>query len=86
MNRREILATCMALTGLDASLFAQTVTAGARSAARRSFMPGELWLDTSNKPIQAHGGSIIGVGDDFAVKTRSSPLVKPTRTITEPVV
>lgn len=23
------------------------------------FQPGELWLDTNGKPIQAHGGSIL---------------------------
>jgi Glycosyl hydrolases family 43 len=27
----------------------------------RSFQPGEVWLDTAGKPIQAHGGSIIEV-------------------------
>jgi hypothetical protein len=32
---------------------------------RTSFKPGELWLDTKGKPIQAHGGSIIQVGERF---------------------
>ena len=27
------------------------------------FYPGRLWLDTEGKPIQAHGGSVIMVGD-----------------------
>ena len=30
-----------------------------------SFRPGEEWLDTDGKPIQAHGGSIIVVDDVF---------------------
>ena len=28
-----------------------------------AFYPGEVWLDTEGKPIQAHGGSIIRVGN-----------------------
>lgn len=32
---------------------------------RASFKPGEVWLDTKGKPIQAHGGSIIQVGDRY---------------------
>lgn len=31
---------------------------------RRSFTPGEMWLDTAGKPIQAHGGSVLKV-DEF---------------------
>jgi len=27
--------------------------------------PGQVWLDTNGKPIHAHGGSIIAVGDTF---------------------
>ncbi len=30
-----------------------------------SFRPGQLWLDTEGKPIQAHAGSVIAVGDTF---------------------
>jgi len=30
-----------------------------------SFRPGQLWLDTEGKPIQAHAGSMIAVGDTF---------------------
>lgn len=29
------------------------------------FRPGDVWLDTSGKPIQAHAGSIIRVGELF---------------------
>jgi hypothetical protein len=31
----------------------------------KSFRPGEVWLDTTGKPIQAHGGSVIQVDDQF---------------------
>ncbi len=31
----------------------------------RSIRPGEVWLDTAGKPIQAHGGSIMQIGDVF---------------------
>ncbi|MEO5587248.1 MAG: hypothetical protein ABIQ81_06105, partial [Novosphingobium sp.] len=37
----------------------------APGAARTSFRPGALWLDTAGKPIQAHGGSIVQVGELF---------------------
>ena len=30
-----------------------------------AFYPGQEWLDTAGKPIQAHGGSILQVGDTF---------------------
>ena len=32
---------------------------------RHSFTSGEMWLDTSGKPIFVHGGSIIQVGETF---------------------
>lgn len=39
---------------------------GGRSPGRYdSFRPGEVWLDTAGKPIQAHAGSLIAVGDTF---------------------
>jgi len=31
----------------------------------KSIRPGQTWLDTEGKRIQAHGGSIITVGDTF---------------------
>jgi hypothetical protein len=31
----------------------------------RSFKPGEVWLDSAGKPIQAHGGSIIRVDGKY---------------------
>ena len=30
-----------------------------------SIRPGQVWLDTTGRRIQAHGGSIIAVGDTF---------------------
>lgn len=35
------------------------------SSLRTSFRPGEVWLDTAGKPIQAHGGSILRVEDVY---------------------
>ena len=35
------------------------------AARRRSFKPGEAWLDTAGKLIQAHAGSILQVGDRY---------------------
>lgn len=32
---------------------------------QKSILPGQAWLDTEGKPIQAHGGSILAVGDSF---------------------
>ncbi|HEX7874042.1 MAG TPA: family 43 glycosylhydrolase [Sphingobium sp.] len=40
-------------------------SSGRSSKRYRSFRPGELWLDTAGKPIQAHGGSIIEVDGTF---------------------
>ncbi|HWV45348.1 MAG TPA: hypothetical protein VN039_04845, partial [Nitrospira sp.] len=38
----------------------------AGSKRRYSFIqPGAEWLDTNGKPIQAHGGSLIAVGDSY---------------------
>lgn len=35
------------------------------SDPRRSFTPGAVWRDSAGKPIQAHGGSIIQIGNTF---------------------
>lgn len=40
-------------------------SASAEPGRYNSFRPGELWLDTAGKPIQAHAGSLIAVGDTF---------------------
>jgi hypothetical protein len=43
-----------------------TLPAMVRAApARRTFTPGQVWLDTAGRPIQAHGGSIFQIGDTF---------------------
>lgn len=34
-------------------------------AMNKKIYPGEVWLDTDGKPIQAHGGSLITVNDTF---------------------
>ena len=59
VTMRRKLAAGIALIGA----LAPTPVPGA--GLRSSFRPGEVWLDTSGKPIQAHGGSMIQVGDVF---------------------
>ncbi len=55
---------------------ALSLAAGSRGLARDAgqvapgahldrFRPGQIWLDTAGKPIQAHGGSLIQVGSTF---------------------
>ncbi|MET0377311.1 MAG: family 43 glycosylhydrolase [Rhizorhabdus sp.] len=50
-----------------ASMWAGTAFAGEAKGAvvNKSIRPGEVWLDTAGKPIQAHGGSVIAVGKEF---------------------
>jgi hypothetical protein len=65
-SRRQIIVACSAVAAYLSvpAIAKQTVTrTEATSTPRRSL--GELWLDTSGNPIQAHGGSIIQVGDIF---------------------
>jgi hypothetical protein len=64
LTRRRVLAgSAMLATTLAApALFHKRITA---SAPLRSFKPGDVWLDTSGKPIQVRGSSIIQVGDTF---------------------
>lgn len=59
LTRRSMLAH---LT-VAASLSVPSVAHGAKS--RQIFKPGQVWLDTAGRPIQAHGGSILQVGDTF---------------------
>ena len=63
-SRRELLVGGAALATTLASSPAHAFGAFAQ-AKRSSFKPGEEWFDTSGKLIQAHGGSIIKVGDLF---------------------
>lgn len=60
LDRRTLLGTG-GLLGAALALPAAAQT----PAPRTAFIPGEVWLDTAGKPIQAHGGSIIQVGDSF---------------------
>lgn len=64
-TRRTILALGAAAPAHAA--FADTLRRqGSRVAGpRRSFTPGEVWLDTAGKPIQAHAGSMIVVDGVF---------------------
>ena len=63
LNRRRLLTNL----GVSATLLALNPVAAAAQTPllRRSFCPGEVWTDTAGKPIQAHGGSILKVGDTF---------------------
>jgi hypothetical protein len=60
-TRRDLLTTG-ALATIAAAL---PGTAAFASAPRPMIRPGEVWLDTAGKPIQAHGASILQVGDTF---------------------
>ena len=65
LDRRAILLGAAALSG--AALTGCTTTGIGRTAngTIRSIRPGRVWLDTAGKPIQAHAGAMIAVGDDF---------------------
>ncbi len=65
MDRREFLGGSIALAGFPLSTFAKSAELDSRFRRRQSFTPGEVWLDTSGKPIQVHGGSILKVGGQF---------------------
>ncbi len=45
---------------------------------RRSFRPGEPWLDTRGAPIQAHGGSILAVDGTFYWYGENKERTKPS--------
>jgi hypothetical protein len=71
MKRRECLVGGMGaafLAGVPLSGCAGAGTLGTmptQAGRYDRFRPGELWLDTAGKPIQAHAGSLIAVGDTF---------------------
>lgn len=52
----------MALAGCGPAILRKRNPLGGR---QHGFRPGEIWLDTNGKPIQAHAGALIGVGDTF---------------------
>lgn len=65
LTRREVLrggATLAAGAALTLQGWPKSLAA---PEPYRSFKPGEVWLDSSGKPIQAHGGSVIQVGDKY---------------------
>jgi hypothetical protein len=59
LTRRSLIASAAAAVTLD------TAIAKTASGRYRSFHPGEVWLDTAGKPIQAHAGSIMQIGDFY---------------------
>ncbi len=65
LNRREmLLGSALLTTGLCLSSFSEQRDSKRPAVGMlRCFKPGEIWLDTAGKPIQAHGASIIKVGD-----------------------
>lgn len=48
----------MALSGCASNLVM-------RNEGQQSIRPGQVWLDTAGKPIQAHAGAVIAVGNTF---------------------
>lgn len=65
MNRRELLAGGLAVAGLQTPPVKNALAAAPTKGHRTTFTPGEAWLDTAGQPIQAHGGSIIQVGEAY---------------------
>lgn len=69
LSRRSVLTGVAALSGAAlAGCAGMASTARATSAAparQHSIRPGQVWLDTSGKPIQAHAPALIAVGDTF---------------------
>ena len=55
-NRRELLALGMVSASASIPAFAKPTST---PALRRSVTPGQVWLDTTGKPIQAHGASMF---------------------------
>jgi hypothetical protein len=53
------------VAGAQGTTQAWAASALATAPSRTSFRPGEIWLDTSGKPIQAHAGSILAVGGTY---------------------
>ncbi len=57
---KRIIALTAVVAVICPSLGAQE--SASRENKNKQFVPGEVWLDTSGKPIQAHGGGIIVQG------------------------
>ncbi|MEE1617709.1 family 43 glycosylhydrolase [Brachybacterium sp. J153] len=56
-RRRSILAAALAAPPL--AMLAPSLAHAEGTSARQSFTPGEPWLDTDGKVIQAHGGQVV---------------------------
>lgn len=66
INRRNfVYGSGFAALGLALPLGGCVTTAAPPGQKYSSFRPGQLWLDTQGKPIQAHAGSVIKVGETF---------------------
>jgi hypothetical protein len=63
-TRREVIVGAAALAGAGACGYGRDDKATTYQE-RHSFSPGEPWLDTAGKPIQAHAGSILQLGDRY---------------------
>jgi hypothetical protein len=72
MTRRDLVnngTMAVGATLVRSSLIGRAVRSQTSSTSgpvlNTSFKPGQVWLDTAGKPIQAHGGSILRVDDTF---------------------
>lgn len=65
LDRRRLMVGAAALGSAAFSGGLTFAATGGGHVPRRSIRPGEVWLDTAGKPIQAHAGAIIAVGNWF---------------------
>lgn len=65
ISRRSAIAGAAALSGALVTGCATVGPGMATGGGHKSIKPGEIWLDTAGKPIQAHAGALIAVGDWF---------------------
>lgn len=65
LDRRSLVVGAAALGGVALSGCATMAGSPNLRAPQRSIRPGDVWLDTAGKPIQAHAGAVISVGDRF---------------------
>ncbi len=60
---KRITCSIVIITAMCQCIAAQETTE--KQNARKSFFPGQVWLDTDGKSIQAHGGGVIIRGDTY---------------------
>jgi Glycosyl hydrolases family 43 len=65
LTRRELLRGGAILAARAALTLQGWPKSPAAHEPYRSFKPGDVWLDSAGKPIQAHGGSVIQVDDKY---------------------